>query len=115
MTVNVQLIRPLTLNIGEIYLFRERDIQGTHHSLATVTFVNYTPCPAIVIIKHNNGSKQRCLRDDLFESRSNSKYPAAGIELISVFRSHISYLFDHLSIVFQDLKTSLFHPANWSI
>ena len=63
-----KLVRPETLQLGELYLFRERSINGKYQDSSVVKFNNYTACPAYVIIQNKDGKKIRCPRDDLFKN-----------------------------------------------
>lgn len=85
MKENIAFIRPESFDNGKDYLFRERNNYGEQRSIKVVTFVDYTPCPAIVIVKFENGSKRRCLREDIYESRIVPKYLINSLE----FRSSI--------------------------
>jgi hypothetical protein len=71
MTAKFDFTRPISFTIGESYLYWERNIDGNQQTPTIVRFVDYTPCPAIVIIKNHDRRKQRCLRDDLFELTRN--------------------------------------------
>ena len=92
MTVNIEFSRPQSLDIGKTYLFRDRDSDGGRQSVSAVTFVNYTPCPAIVIIKFAHNEYHRCLREDLFELEFAEKYQVLWIELISILRRYKALL-----------------------
>jgi hypothetical protein len=111
-TAKIVFIRPQSLDSGEIYLFRERNYHGMRQTITTVKFVNYTPCPAIVIIKYMNGSKQRCLREDLFEFRITEGYQAAWIKLISLFRRYTNLGKIRLENIYQNIRIALLYPAN---
>lgn len=56
-------IHPSTLEIGKIYL-RKNGSQA-HQNLIPIQFIEYSTCPAIVIIS-DGGKRERCPRADLF-------------------------------------------------
>jgi len=87
MTTTPNFTRPQSFKTDEIYFFRERNIDGNRQSPIVVRFLNYAPCPAIVIIDHPDGSKQRCLRGDLFELRVDNERLLL-IKLLSLFRRY---------------------------
>ena len=62
----MHLNRPQTLELGKLYLHRERLLNSMHQDPAVVMFSSYTACPAFVIVQDNSGEKKRCPRDDLF-------------------------------------------------
>jgi hypothetical protein len=103
--------RPQSLNNGDIYIFRERNYIGERQSSIPITFVDYTPCPAIVIIKFRNGIKQRCLREDIFELRLIEKYQAVGIEFISTFRRYSTLVKSHFTNIYMTIRISLLNPS----
>ena len=112
MTTKIEFARPQSLDIGKIYLYRERNYEGERQTTTAVKFVNYSPCPAIVIIKLRNGSKQRCLREDLFEFRIVERYQAAWIVLISIFRRYTTLVKIRLANIYQDIRIALLNPAS---
>jgi hypothetical protein len=61
-----KLMRPKSLNNGGLYLYWARDVGGIRSHASVVKFQNYDACPAFVIIKKSDGSRTRCLREDLF-------------------------------------------------
>jgi hypothetical protein len=111
-TTNIEFIRPQTLDTGEIYLYRERNYHGLRQTTTEVRFVNYTPCPAVVIIKHRNGSKQRCLREDLFEFKYAVRYQAAWIELMPLVCRYATFVKIRLVHVYQSIRIALLNPTS---
>jgi hypothetical protein len=112
MRTNFEFTRPQSLKIGEVYLYREHNIDGNHQVPRVVSFVNYAPCPAIVIIKFSNGRAQRCLREDLFEPKIVARYQKAAKELFSFFQHYITLVKIHLANIYQNIRTALLYPAN---
>ena len=102
----------MTLIFGKKYLFWEKDNSGKRRSLSTVIFVNYTSCPAIVIVKSKNGTKRRCPREDLFELRNAEKFPAAWIELLSLLRHYSAIVKTSITNLYQEIKIALIYPAS---
>ena len=63
------LISPESLEEGKSYLLRSRNLTqngGCILILTQVTFIGYTSCPAVVIVRDARGEWLRCSRDDLF-------------------------------------------------
>jgi hypothetical protein len=112
MIVNIEFTRPDSFDNGRKYLFRERNCHGERRSIETVKFVDYTPCPAIVIIRIENGSIQRCLREDLFESRIVSRYLSKTIELSSSIRNYTTMVKTALAMFIQNLRIVFLNPAS---
>lgn len=65
-----QLIRPDTLEINQEYLFFETRANGPQQNLLPVKLYAYDTCPAFVIVINRTGNKWRCLREELFISRT---------------------------------------------
>jgi hypothetical protein len=61
-----QLIRPVTLEINQEYLFFETRANGHHPNLLPVKLYAYDTCPAFVIVMNRTGNRWRCLREELF-------------------------------------------------
>lgn len=112
MIANINFTRPMTLIYGKTYLFWEKDNNGKRRSLSAVIFVNYTSCPAIVIVKSKNGSKRRCPREYLFELRNAEKFPAAWIELLSLLRHYSIIVKTSVTNFYQEMKITLVYPAS---
>lgn len=70
MMPTIELIRPLTFIDGEKYLFVEH---LPDKDVKLVQFLNYDPCPAIIIVRASDGQVIRCLRDDLFSIKVNDR------------------------------------------
>ena len=112
MIVNIEFTRPDSFDNGKKYLFRERNYDGERRSIETVKFVDYTPCPAIVIIRIENGNRQRCLREDLFESKIVSRYLSKTIELSSSIRHYTTMVKTALAMFIQNLRIVFLNPAS---
>ena len=112
MIVNIKFTRPDSFANGKNYLFRERGYFGERQSVEKVTFVDYSPCPAIVIIKLASGSKRRCLREDLFESRIVSEYLSKSVALRSSIRHYTALVKTALAMFIQNLRLAFVNPAN---
>lgn len=104
MRKNIGFTRPRSLHIGERYLFRERNVNGNHQTPRIVTFVNYAPCPAIVIIKFSNGKVQRCLREDLFELRIVTLYQKASLVLKPVYQQYFALIKINFANIYRIFK-----------
>ena len=63
------ITRPETLTEGQGYLLLENNVSENEMTISPVTFVAYTPCPAIVIVRNGEGKKWRYPRDKLFERK----------------------------------------------
>ena len=109
-----EFTRPGSLNYGALYLYRERTVSGKHQAPRIVTFVNYAPCPAIVIIKFSDGRVQRCLREDLFEPRVVTLYQYASQVLKSLFQQYFTIAKMHFTDIYQKFKIALLHPTSQS-
>jgi hypothetical protein len=68
----LDLTHPSTLEPGKIYLRQTSVIPGDR--LTPVEFVDYSPCPAIIIIK-NGCARERCPREELYLPREFPKDP----------------------------------------
>lgn len=64
------MIHPLTLNEGKDYLLRVHQDNGHNLVYLPVRFINYHPCPAIVVVSDGNGQFRRLPRDDVFSVES---------------------------------------------
>lgn len=104
MRTNIDFTRPQSLNIGKHYLYRERSVNGKHQEPRIVTFVNYAPCPAIVIIKFSNGRVQRCLREDLFELENVTMYQKASLVLKPVYQQYFALIKINLANIYRIFK-----------
>jgi len=83
-----QITRPQSFENGNTYLYQERDAVGQRQELSDVKFLNYDPCPAFVIVQIMDGSRLRCLREDLFNSKEND-HQTFSMQLSSFFRRHV--------------------------
>jgi hypothetical protein len=61
--------RPATLTPGAAYLWLRSGYGQTPPETAAVRFLSYDNCPAFAIIATPAGGRQRCPRDELYESR----------------------------------------------
>jgi len=59
------LEHPVTLVEGNSYYLIDH-VFGRRSCLKTITFVDYTACPAVVVIANSWGIHSRCLRDELW-------------------------------------------------
>lgn len=66
----IKLIRPITFTVGETYLFAKHYSES---EAMLVQFLQYDPCPAIMIVRAPDGQVFRCLRDDLFTPEVNDQ------------------------------------------
>ncbi len=111
MKVDPNFIRPQTFNIGKNYFFSERDFDGERRTILKVTFVNYTPCPAIVIIKQIDGRIHRCLREDLFESKFVFKSLRRGEEIKSTFQHYVRIARTTIAVFVQNIGIAFLSQA----
>lgn len=58
-------LQPQTLIQGMNYLLSMGNPINPGHHTAIVEFVDYDPCPAIVIVRTSDGGKLRCQRSSL--------------------------------------------------
>jgi hypothetical protein len=67
------VVRPGTLIEGAEYLLLET--QGNRHmpTVALVRFVDYTACPAFVVVMDGSNKRVRCLREELFSQQSHTE------------------------------------------
>lgn len=69
-TMSIQLayvlIRPHTLNIDNEYFLRFHQDKGQCPVYLPVRFVNYDPCPAMVVIRKGDGKLWKVPREDVF-------------------------------------------------
>ena len=56
---------PGSLQEGQRYYLRQARGDGQAAELAPVTFLAYTSCPAAVIVRLADNTRQRCERDEL--------------------------------------------------
>lgn len=89
MIPNFQITRPLSLENGKIYLYQDRDAVGQRKEISMVKFLGYDSCPAFVIVQILDGSRLRCLREDLFISNENNQQ-ASSMQLSSIFNRHLN-------------------------
>ena len=61
------LTYPQTLIAGREYLLLEKSQNESKAKQSVVTFVAYTSCPAIVVVRSSHGNRQPCLRECLIE------------------------------------------------
>jgi hypothetical protein len=71
--MEVKLKRPKTLEEGKEYLLQENARSANGGSFQRMTFVSYYPCPAFVIVLDGEGTKRRCLREEIFTPESTSQ------------------------------------------
>jgi hypothetical protein len=55
-------LQPQTLIHGKIYLHRDANGWAAMHKNASVEFIGYDACPAVVIVRARDGVRQRCQR-----------------------------------------------------
>jgi len=84
-----QITRPLSFENGFTYLYQERDAVGQRKEISVVKFLEYDPCPAFVIVQILDGSRLRCLREDLFTSKEND-HQTSSMQLSSFFHRHVN-------------------------
>jgi len=89
MISKLHITRPLSFENGFIYLYQERDAVGQRQKISVVKFLDYDPCPAFAIVQLLDGSRLRCLREDLFTSKEND-HQTSSMQLSSFFRRHIN-------------------------
>jgi hypothetical protein len=111
MKADPKFIRPQSFKIGKNYLFSERDFDGERRTILKVTFVNYTPCPAIVIIKHIDERKHRCLREDLFESKFFFKSLTRDAEIKSTFQHYVGIARTTITVFVQNIGIAFISQA----
>jgi len=88
MMVNLILSQPKSLEKSNFYLYRERDSDGHRRPPSVVKFINYDPCPAFVIIQILDGSRLRCLREDIFSTIENDQKTSIN-QLSAFFRRQV--------------------------
>ncbi len=66
-------VRPTTLEIGNRYLFLGNQDDCHPVSWELVSFISYTPCPAVVIVATIGGKRMRIAREELFEREDRSQ------------------------------------------
>ena len=66
----LDFIHPNTLEQGKVYLRKTGSVKG--YQLLPVQFVDYSACPAVVIICNGTG-RARCPRHELYLSASSSQ------------------------------------------
>jgi hypothetical protein len=89
MIPKLQLTRPLSFENGFSYLYQERDAVGQRQEISVVKFLDYDPCPAFVIVQILDGSRLRCLREDLFTSKEND-HQTSSMQLSSFYCRHVN-------------------------
>jgi hypothetical protein len=76
MTCNPVLTRPSTFTPDRDYLWLDRQVNAVSLTKEPVhrpvRFVAYDPCPAFIIIRNGDGSRKRCLREDLYQISHSS-------------------------------------------
>jgi hypothetical protein len=60
------LFRPVTLETGATYMYKDFLPRDRKIAWVPVRFVSYSPCAGIVIVVNGSGSKLRVKREDLF-------------------------------------------------
>ena len=88
MILELQITRPQTFKNGNAYLRQDRNGGGQRQAISVVKFLNYDPCPAFVIVQIMDGSRLRCLREDLYAIRSKD-HQTFTIQLTSLFRRYL--------------------------
>jgi len=89
MIPKLQITRPPSFENGFSYLYQERDAVGQRQEISVVKFLDYDPCPAFMIVQILDGSRIRCLREDLFTSKEND-HQTSSMQLSSFFRRHVN-------------------------
>jgi len=84
-----QITRPQSLEDGNTYLYQDRVAVGQRQEFSVVKFLDYDPCPAFVIVQKLDGSRLRCLREDLFTSKEND-HQTSSLQLSSFFHRHVN-------------------------
>ena len=84
-----QITRPLSFEDGNIYLYQDRDAVGQRKEISMVKFLDYDSCPAFVIVQILDGSRLRCLREDLFTPKEND-HQTSSMQLSSFFHRHVN-------------------------
>jgi len=84
-----QITRPQSLEDGNTYLYQDRVAVGQRQEFSVVKFLDYDPCPAFVIVQKLDGSRLRCLREDLFTSEEND-HQTSSLQLSSFFHRHVN-------------------------
>jgi hypothetical protein len=64
--MQTQMKRPHTLEKGHAYLRLEATASTNGRPSQRVTFISYDPCPALVIVRDEDGRRWRCPRDQIF-------------------------------------------------
>ena len=60
------IVRPPTFEKGRSYLLRQRHGNGKDSGYVPVKFLEYEPCPAVVMVCDGEGKLWRIPREDLF-------------------------------------------------
>jgi hypothetical protein len=61
------LLAPDTFETGRAYLRLQRSLNGTRPPVEMVTFLSYCACPAFLVVRDQQGVKQRLPREELYE------------------------------------------------
>jgi hypothetical protein len=77
-----ELLRPVTFEPGAACFRIEPPAPCGEAEVLPVWFVGYDPCPAFVIVRARNGTRQRCPRAEIFIPIS----PAAGMAIHALRR-----------------------------
>ncbi len=64
------LTRPKTLDNGKEYYLRVRQANGSYPTYIPIKFIDYDPCPALVLITQGDGHIWRAAREDLFTTEA---------------------------------------------
>jgi hypothetical protein len=75
MRTNNKLLRPVSLEPGAACFRIEPPVPCKDAVVLPIWFIGYDPCPAFVIVRAGDGSRQRCPRAEIYVSAS----PARGI------------------------------------
>jgi hypothetical protein len=67
--------QPASFEEGKIYYHRERQTNGGEPPLQPVTFLAYDSCPALVIVRNDEGDRRRCPRDEIFDFEQTAGNP----------------------------------------
>lgn len=76
------LIIPPSLEGGHEYLLLEKSQAGVRGSQAVVIFVDYTACPAVVVVQNADGIRRRCPRECLVEVQTLAHYVQGRQEVV---------------------------------
>jgi len=63
------LTRPYTLDYGKEYYLQIHQDNGSYPSYLPVKFVNYDPCPAMIVVSKGDGQLWKVPREDIFTAK----------------------------------------------